>query len=206
MLSSRRIALKPTWASAHAYLSIFPHKSKVQLRRQAIFDEFLQLASAPDHPAFSSIPPLPPFENGIVNESELDPPSYAASFSNTLDVQWPNWALTRTNVLGVILSDALRNCPLYRNDLPRPSYDLVGVRFEKQLFLEAYARHDIDWWVSRRLAPTAWCRPKEAMNDLIMYPGHPFRTAGPKDLITWRAGFLRSPSRRQTEEEDYVFV
>ncbi|KAG9082586.1 hypothetical protein FS749_006743 [Ceratobasidium sp. UAMH 11750] len=174
MLSCRRIAFQPTRASVHAHLSLFPHKSKVQLRRQAIFEEVLQLASTPNHPAFSSIPRLSPFENGLPNKAEPGVHSYTARFVTTLDIQWPDWALTRTNVLGVILSDALRNCPLYCNDLPRPGYDLAGVRFEKQLFLQAFARHDIDWWISRRLAPTAWCRPKEAMNDLIMYPGHPF--------------------------------
>ncbi|KAG8680200.1 hypothetical protein FRC08_016475, partial [Ceratobasidium sp. 394] len=126
MLSCRRIAFQPTRASAHAHLSLFPHKSNAQLRRQAIFEEFLQLASTPNHPAFSSIPRLAPFEHSSLNKDEPEIHSHTARFLTTLNTQCPDWALTRTNVLGVILSDALRNCPLYRNDLSRPSYDLAG--------------------------------------------------------------------------------
>ncbi|KAG9121876.1 hypothetical protein FRC07_001977 [Ceratobasidium sp. 392] len=184
----------------------------------AIFKEFVELASVPNHPALATIPPPGALRNTFhflqsrpmrILWKRGDMKTGCAKLALRLDTEWPEWALTRTNVLGLLLSDIFAEFYYYLEDQPNntPNNDFY-IRFERRLMREAEYRHNSTWWDTRRLQPSAWCS-EEMEGGVIIYPGHPFHT--PKNmLISWRRFHLVMVARKLKPEdatrEGYVYV
>ncbi|KAG8740763.1 hypothetical protein FRC10_003921 [Ceratobasidium sp. 414] len=184
----------------------------------AIFHEFMELASIPNHPALAAVPPPEALRKTFqflqsrpmrLLWKRGDMKAGCARLALRLDVEWPEWALTRTNVFGLLLSDLFAEFYYYLEGQPNNTpNNLFYIRFEKHLIREAERRHDNRWWASQRLQPLAWCDP-EMDRSVRMYPGHPFHA--PKNtLVSWRRFHLVMMARKLKPEdatkEGFVYV
>ncbi|KAG8721300.1 hypothetical protein FRC09_008103 [Ceratobasidium sp. 395] len=187
-------------------------------RHTAIFQEFVGFASVSKHSALASIPAPAALRNTFhflqsrsmrILWKRGDIKAGCAKLALRLDTEWPEWALSRTNVFGLLLSEMFDEFYYYLEDQPNnTSNNSFFVEFEKHLMLEAEYRHRSDWWTSRRLRPSAWCN-NETKGDTIIYPGHPFHV--PKGVIvSWRRYHLVMVARRLKAEdatkEGYVYI
>ncbi|KAG8699211.1 hypothetical protein FRC09_006753 [Ceratobasidium sp. 395] len=192
--------------------------AKPNERHVAIFQEFVGFASVSKHSALASTPPSAALRNTFqflqsrsmrILWKRGDIKAGCAKLALRLDTEWPEWALSRTNVFGLLLSEIFDEFYYYLEDQPNNAFNNgFFVEFEKHLMLEAEYRHRSEWWSNRRLRPSAWCNDG-AKGDTIIYPGHPFHV--PKGVIvSWRRFHLVMVARRLKAEdatkEGYVYI
>ncbi|KAG8684903.1 hypothetical protein FRC09_015074 [Ceratobasidium sp. 395] len=191
---------------------------EVEKRRITIFQEFIQLASASNHPAFAAVPPPEALRKTFhflqtrsmrILWKRGDMRAGCAKLALRLDTEWPEWALTRTNVVGLLLSKIFDEFYYYLEDQPNNTpNNLFFIRFEKHLMGEAEYRHRSEWWAGRRLQPSAWC-DRGMERGTMVYPGHPFHA--PKGTtVSWRRFHLVMVARKlrpaDVTKEGYVYL
>ncbi|KAG8765733.1 hypothetical protein FRC12_007343, partial [Ceratobasidium sp. 428] len=117
--------------------------------------------------------------------------------------------LTRTNVIGLLLSEIFTEFYYYLEDQPNNTpNNLFFIRFEKHLMREAENRHRSEWWAGRKLQPLVWY-DKEMEGGTMVYPGHPFHA--PKGTtVSWRRFHLVMVARKlrpaDATKEGYVYL
>ncbi|KAF8746453.1 hypothetical protein RHS02_00681, partial [Rhizoctonia solani] len=159
-------------------------KSSTRLRKQQIFIEYKEFASVPNHPAFTDIPKpwqFPNTQSFLTRHENIhalwdcsDIRKGIKELAQHLDSDWPEWAATRTNAFGTIISDLFAHFLSWLNSLPAHARSgNVGSAFEQHLFAEAEARHTLEFWCDSGVPPPSWFHLSQKAEKWIMNPGQP---------------------------------
>lgn len=174
-------------------LNILSKESR--LRKQAMFLEFKELAAIRSHPAFEAVPrpwDLPKTRNFIEDTMNIDiwnryDIRYGVkTLASRLDEEWSDWAATRTNVFGLLLSDLFSRFMPWLEQLPaHVNAADIGVRFERYFFAEAELRHTLEFWCKANTPPPGWFHLSGKKAKVMMNPGNPVIPKA-KCIPSWR--------------------
>ncbi|QRV77948.1 hypothetical protein RhiJN_05963 [Ceratobasidium sp. AG-Ba] len=206
-------------------LKLIATSKATRTRNKAIFREYIEVASVRHHPALAAVPH--PARLRRTREFLKSPGSRKSAWNKTdmclavtelaycLDIDWPEWSMTRTNVFGLILSDLFRDFVPWLEQLPthaRLKSSLVGVLFEKYLFAAAHERHYTKYYYKKSRARPDWFGLAYADDKARMDVGHPAVTVDRKKrVVSWRAyqeAALAQVSwyKHVVPEDEYVYV
>ncbi|CAE6427698.1 unnamed protein product [Rhizoctonia solani] len=183
--------------SSTAALPIRAVKTSTCLRRQYIFAECKEFASVPNHPALASIPKPRQFpdtqrflaerDNVYALWDRTDIQKGVKELALQLDAEWPEWAATRTNAFGIIISDLFTHFLARLSALPTHAKSgTVTSEFEQHLFVEAEARHTLEYWHKIGTPPPAWFHLSKDGEKVIINPGQP-TTSEANGKPSWRS-------------------
>ncbi|KAH7339003.1 hypothetical protein B0J17DRAFT_628357 [Rhizoctonia solani] len=159
-------------------------RSSTRLRKQQIFVECKKFASVPNHPAFASIPKpwqFPNTQRFLTNHNNIyvlwdktDIRKGVKELALQLDTEWPEWAATRTNAFGIVISDLFAQFLSWLGSLPTHSKSgTIGSEFEQLLFAEAEARHTLGYWCKAGTPPPSWFHLSKNGEKVMINPGQP---------------------------------
>ncbi|QRV77991.1 hypothetical protein RhiJN_06006 [Ceratobasidium sp. AG-Ba] len=187
-------------------------------RNEFIFSEYMSLASTANHSAFAAVPNPEMLRKTHaflqsrpmrIHWKRGEMKTGCAKLALRLDMEWPEWAMSRTNVFGLLLSPIFDEFYYYLEDQPNhdPSNPLY-VKFEQCLMRQGEYRHRTQWWATKRLPMPGWC-DREMPGGTTIYVGHPYQNS--KGItISWRRIHLAMIARRLKAEdaasEGYVYV
>ncbi|KAG8678968.1 hypothetical protein FRC08_017337 [Ceratobasidium sp. 394] len=205
-------------------LKLIATSKETRARNKAIFQEYTEIASIRHHPALAAAPH--PTTLRMTNQylkcplaregwKKSDMRAAVAQLAACLDIDWPEWAFTRTNVLGLILSNLFLDFVPWLERLPihsKSKSNLIGVCFEKQLFAAAHERHFTKHWEHRGRVRPDWFQLNYSEDKARMDVGHPMVKMGTnRMMISWRAyqeAALQNVSwfSHIVPEDSYVYV
>ncbi|KAF8600403.1 hypothetical protein BDV93DRAFT_559379 [Ceratobasidium sp. AG-I] len=196
-------------------LALFATSKETRRRNKAIYLEYAELAAVDNHPAIVAIAvKLFPYTRQFLQDPKnsriwetVDIQPAVEQVALRLDRDWPDWAASRTNVFGVVLSDLFYWFFPWLEALPSKKHAInAGMRFERHLFAQAEARQSIDWWKERNTQPAPWFRISETGERMRIYAGHPVMQMKARSWRYYQQYMVAKGAMKVVPEEGWVYV